>query len=557
MDAGAAAALTTADNGSMALFRSLSPTNSPVRYFPKLSSVLANTNWNEEKLPTTSRTMKFRVTARDNRAGGGGVADSDITVTSVSSAGPFAVTSPNTAVNWSGARTVTWNVAGTASSPINASGVNIYLSTNGGLAFPFLLATNVPNNGSAAVVLPNLNSSQARIMVQGAGNIFYDVSDVNFSVSPGGAVPLVQLSGTSLAAESCTPPNGAVDPYETVTVNWSLINVGNAPTTNLVATLLATNGVYYPGPAQNYGAISAGGTVTRTFAFIPAGVCGGSVTGVVQLVDGAAKMGTVSKIFNLGASRMVVTTQVFQNVNSISIPLVGTATPYPSAITVSGVTNPVMKVTAKVTGLSHTYPDDIDLLLVNPNAQTVMLMSGCGAGNPIAGVNLTFDDAASSQLPSTTSGGQIASGTYLPSNFYSDTLSTPAPAGPYGTMLAPLAANPNGQWKLYIQDFSADDSGSVSGGWGLTFVTSNSVLSCCSSYPAPTLTTTTYSNKVVRFNWSAMPGPHYQVQYRTNLAGGTWQNLGSSILGTNTTMGVTDTIVGNSPTRFYRVLVGP
>jgi subtilisin-like proprotein convertase family protein len=124
-------------------------------------------------------------------------------------------------------------------------------------------------------------------------------------------------------------------------------------------------------------------------------------------------------------------------------------------------------------------------------------------------------------------------------------------------MLAPLAVNPNGQWKLYIQDFSADDSGSVSGGWGLTFVTSNSVLSCCSSYPAPTLTTTTYSNKVVRFNWSAMPGPHYQVQYRTNLAGGTWQNLGSSILGTNTTMGVTDTIVGNSPTRFYRVLVGP
>jgi hypothetical protein len=53
-----------------------------------------------------------------------------------------------------------------------------------------------------------------------------------------------------------------------------------------------------------------------------------------------------------------------------------------------------------------------------------------------------------------------------------------------------------------------------------------------------------------------MPGPHYQVQYRTNLTAGSWQNLGSPILGTNTTMGVTDN-VSNSPTRFYRVLVGP
>jgi hypothetical protein len=87
-------------------------------------------------------------------------------------------------------------------------------------------------------------------------------------------------------------------------------------------------------------------------------------------------------------------------------------------------------------------------------------------------------------------------------------------------------------------------------------VTSSSTTNCCTTFPRPTLTTTTYSNSVVRFNWSAMPGPHYQVQYRTNLVIGTWQNLGSSILGTNTTMGITDN-VGNSPTRFYRVLVGP
>jgi subtilisin-like proprotein convertase family protein len=553
MDAGAAAALTDADNGSMALFRNLLPTNNPVRYFPKLSSVLANTNWNQEKLPTTSRTMKFRVTARDNRAGGGGVADSDITVTSVSGAGPFVVTSPNTATNWSGARTVTWNVAGTASSPINASGVNIYLSTNSGLSFPVLLATNVPNNGSAAVVLPNLFSSQARVMVQGAGNIFYDVSDVNFSVSPGSAVPLVQLSGISLVAESCVPTNGAVDPYETVTVNWSLFNAGNAPTTNLVATLLATNGVYYPGAAQNYGAISAGGTVTRAFTFTPAGVCGGSVTGMVQLTDGAANMGSVAAVFTLGAVQTTVVTQVFNNASTITIVDAASASPYPSTISVSGISTPVTKVTATINGWSHTYPSDVGMLLVGPGGQKVKLVGGAGGGTAVNGVVLTFDDAAGGSL----STSAISSGTYLPTDLSSsDVFNSPAPASPYGSTLAPLTATPNGTWSLYVQDFYAIDSGSISGGWSLRFVTSSSTTNCCTTFPSPTLTTTTYSNNVVRFNWSAMPGPHYQVQYRTNLAAGAWQNLGSSILGTNTTMGITD-IVSNSPIRFYRVLVGP
>ena len=553
MDAGAAAALTDADNGSMALFRNFPPTSSPTRYFPKLSSVLANTNWNQEKLPTTSRTMKFRVTARDNRAGGGGVADSSITVASVSTAGPFVVTSPNTAVSWSGARNVTWNVAGTAGSPINASAVNIYLSTDGGLSFPFLLTNNVPNNGSAVVVLPNVTSSQARVKVQGAGNIFYDVSDVNFSVSPGSPGPLVQLSGTSLVGESCVPPNGAIDPYETVSVNWSLLNAGNAPTTNLVATLLATNGVFYPGAAQSFGAIPAGGTVTRAFTFIPAGVCGGSVTGVVQLVDGAVNMGSLSSVFALGVVQSTVVTQIFNNASAITIVDFASASPYPSTLSVSGVSTSGTKVTATINGWSHTYPSDVEMLLVGPGGQTVKLAGRAGDGAAISGVVVTFDDAASALLPSSA----ISSGTYQPTDFASgDIFNPPAPATPYGSTLAPLAATPNGTWSLYVEDVAGGDSGSISGGWSLRFATTSLTTNCCTSFPVPALTTTTYSNRVVRFNWSALPGPHYQVQYRTNLAIGLWQNLGSSILGTNTTMGITDSIT-NSPTRFYRVLVGP
>ena len=553
MDAGAAAALTDADNGSMALFRSWLPTNSPVRYFPKLSSVLANTNWNQEKLPTTGRTMKFRVTARDNRVGGGGVADSDITVTSVGGAGPFVVTSPNTTTNWSGLRTVTWNVAGTASSPINASGVNIYLSTNSGASFPFLLATNVPNTGSAAVVLPNLFSSSARIMVQGTGNIFYDVSDVNFTNTPSVPVPLVQLSGTSLVAESCAPTNGAVDPYETVTVNWSLYNAGNAPTTNLIATLLVTNGIYYPSAAQNYGAIPAGGTVTRPFTFTPSGPCGGSMTGLVQLADGAVNMGSVSAVFPLGVVQTTVVTQVFNNASAISIVDNASASPYPSTILVSGVSTPVTKVTATINGWSHTFPSDVGMLLVGPGGQKVKLLGGAGSSTDVVGVVLAFDDAAGGPL----STSAITSGTYLPTDLStSEVFSSPAPASPFGTTLLPLTVTPNGTWSLYVQDFASGDSGSISSGWSLRFLTSSSTTNCCNTFPPPALTTTTYSNSVVRFNWSALPGPHYQVQYRTNLTVGSWLNLGSTILATNTTMGITD-VVSNLPSRFYRVLVGP
>jgi len=264
-------------------------------------------------------------------------------------------------------------------------------------------------------------------------------------------------------------------------------------------------------------------------------------------------MGSLSAVFALGAVHTTVVTQVFNNASAITIVDVASASPYPSSLSVSGVSTPVAKVTATINGWSHTYPSDVGMLLVGPGGQKVKLVGAVGGGTPVNGVVLTFDDVAGGSL----STGAISSGTYLPTDLYpSEVFNSPAPSSPYGSTLAPLAATPNGTWSLYVQDFVGGDSGSISTGWSLRFVTSSATTNCCTTFPTPTLTTTTYSNHVVRFNWSAMPGPHYQVQYRTNLAVGTWQNLGSSILGTNTTMGITDT-VDNSPTRFYRVLVGP
>ena len=192
------------------------------------------------------------------------------------------------------------------------------------------------------------------------------------------------------------------------------------------------------------------------------------------------------------------------------------------------------------------------MLLVGPGGQNLKLVGRAGGGTGINGVTLTFNDAASSSLS-----GAISSGTYLPTVVSSTgTFSSPAPAAPYGTTLAPLAATPNGTWSLYVQDFAGGDTGSIANGWSLQFVTTTSTTNCCDTIPAPTLTSTTYSNGIVQFSWNATSGPSYQVQYRTNLTEGAWLNLGAPIAGSNTILGITDN-VGDAPFRFYRLLIMP
>ena len=557
MDLGPATALTDPDNGSSPLFRSFQPTNSPVRYFPSLSLVLANASSVQEIIPTTNRTMTFRVTARDNRAGGGGVADSEMQVTVTNTGSPFAVTFPNTAVTLFGATNVTWNVAGTAVAPIKATNVDIYLSTDGGLTYPFLLKTNAPNTGTATVTLPQITTSNARIKIQGHNNVFYDVSDGDFSVIPVG--PRLQITSTTLTSESCTPANGRIDPFETVTVNWAINNFGNAPTTNLVATLLPQNGIYYPGAPQNYGAIPVNGTVTRSFSFIPSAPCGGSVASVIQLQDGATNLGMLTNILSIGTHVTVISTQVFANLAPINDLTNGPGNPYPSTIVVSGVTNPIVNVTATITGLSCTYDVCAGLLLVGPGGQNAVLMNNAGHVGGLSNVNLTFDDNSTNPVPSVFNNDwrDITSGTYRPTNYY-EGLSFPSPAPPryYGTSISSLAGSPNGTWLLYDCNFCADQTGGISGGWNLAFTTTAQVPVCCATVPAPTIASTIYSNKIVSLTWTALPGPYYQLQYRTNLNSGSWSNLGPSILGTNTTMSFTD-IVTNSPVRFYRVVTTP
>lgn len=220
-DLGAAQSLSPAvDLGSGPLFRSYSPSLSDpsslgafTRTFPRLDDLLAGVTPRGEVLPTTSRTLAFRGVVRD---GDGGTSSDDLTLTVVDTGTPFRVTAPNTAVSLVGgaSTTVTWDVAGTSAAPISTSTVRISLSTDGGRTFPYVLATT-PNDGSQAVTLPNLGATKARIRVEAVGNVYFDVSDLDFIITRAASSPGIAIvesaSSTAVGERAFVQP--ATDSY--------------------------------------------------------------------------------------------------------------------------------------------------------------------------------------------------------------------------------------------------------------------------------------------------------------------------------------------------------
>lgn len=236
-------------------FRPWLPTTDPQRWFPRLSVVASGTNPspNWEVLSSVGRTFKFRVTARDNAVGGGCNAHSDVTITVNGSAGPFVVTQPNTAVTWTAgsSRTVTWNVAGTASNPVNCTAVDILLSTDGGLTWPHVLAIAKPNNGSASVTLPMLATTSARIMVKANGNVFYDMSDQNFTIEMNDPDFILEMAEANVTA--CAPANGVFN----VTVN-GVVGFSSPVTLSAIGLPGGLTASFSPNP------VSPGNTATLT-----------------------------------------------------------------------------------------------------------------------------------------------------------------------------------------------------------------------------------------------------------------------------------------------------
>lgn len=281
---------------------------------------------------------------------------------------------------------------------------------------------------------------------------------------------LIVPAGAALAAESLTPTNGVIDPNETVTLLFAFRNTGGLTTSNLVATLLATNGVVSPSAARSYGALTVGGpSVSRPFSFTAAAANGSRVIATFALSDGTNNLGQAVFTFAIGTATMT-----FSNQSPVVINDAAPASPYPAVINVGGVDGLVSKATVTLAGLSHGSPADVDALLVGPAGQALLLMANSGGSRTVSGVNLTFDDAASNALPLI---GQITSGRFRPTAYMPvATFPTPAPPEPYATNLAAFnGSNPNGPWSLYIIDDTPLDAGSISNGWALTVSTANPV----------------------------------------------------------------------------------
>ncbi|MFK8060578.1 MAG: reprolysin-like metallopeptidase [Polaribacter sp.] len=173
-----------ATNSGGPMFRSLPSKIASDRYMPALQTVVAgNTSSTWEVVPSVTRNMDFALTVRDNDVNGGATSRDDMRVT-VLNADPFTVSVPNASIIWDAGttQTISWNKGTTDVAPINCSFVNIKLSVDGGLTFPITIKANTPNDGSEAIVVPNNVSTKARIMVEAADNIFYNVNAGNFTI---------------------------------------------------------------------------------------------------------------------------------------------------------------------------------------------------------------------------------------------------------------------------------------------------------------------------------------------------------------------------------------
>jgi subtilisin-like proprotein convertase family protein len=160
----------------------------------------------------------------------------------------------------------------------------------------------------------------------------------------------------------------------------------------------------------------------------------------------------------------------WSNTNLLVIPQLGVASTYPSKILVQCAPKSISHLAVTLHGLTHSFPDDVDIMLVAPNGTAIKLLSDCGGSgaNAISNVDLTFSAEAMAFL---SDNAKIRAGIYRPSDYPNDIdpFQSPAPTNATTTNLfAFYGTNPNGYWSLFVVDDHGQDAGSLKG-WTLDF----------------------------------------------------------------------------------------
>jgi hypothetical protein len=373
-------------------------------------------------------------------------------------------------------------------------------------------------------------------------------------------LPVVTPAGTSVLAEGCPPGNGAVDPGEVVTVNFSLQNTGTGPTTNLVGTMLATNGITAPSGPQTYGALAAGGAaVAHAFTFLATGTCGGLVLPTVQLQDGAKNLGTA--VFRIPLGVPTPGAAFSQNFDGAS----GPALP-------DGWTSAGNSLWTTTTARSYSSPNsafvaDPSTVADNSLFSPVIYCSSASAqltfhhyyttesgyDGGVLEIAINYGDFTDILA----AGGSFASGGYngtISPDFGNPLAGQSAWTGTSGAFVTtvvnlPAAAAGSAvqfRWRL------GSDSSTGGTGWCVDSISSSSIsqftYTCCTGAPQPSLSAPQYNttNQTFRFNVTGGAGYSYAVLASTNLSN--WVALSTNVA----PFTVIDSNAVTFPWRFYR-----
>jgi uncharacterized delta-60 repeat protein/uncharacterized repeat protein (TIGR01451 family) len=281
---------------------------------------------------------------------------------------------------------------------------------------------------------------------------------------------LITPAGYAMVAESYVPTNGIIETNETVTLALGLRNATFNLATNVVATLLNTNGVTNASAPVSYGNLAGFAPATcRNFSFKAAATNGQTITVTLRVTFNETNNSLVSYSFNVGQG-----TSTFYCADSIKINGYGTnASPWASTNLVSGLGDTLIKATVTLSNFYAKYPGDVDVLLVSPVGSNSMLMAQCGGSYSVGKLNLTFDDDVATSL---VKNATLLNNVYTnkPTSYYSGTVPFPYPASlssPYYTNLGVFKkTNPQGNWLLYAMDHN-NSTAIISNGWVLTLTT--------------------------------------------------------------------------------------
>lgn len=318
--------------------------------------------------------------------------------------------------------------------------------------------------------------------------------------------PAISGDGFAVTAESCVAPNGAVDPNETVTLNFALRNVGTANTTNLVATLLASGGVTAPSSAQNYGALVAGGgAVTQTFSFTASGACGSNILATFQLTDGATNYGSVTFPIPLGQFAPIYS----QNFDSVAPPALpagwntgagGGQTAWVTTTTASDTAPNAAYSAVAATSGSNELTSAVYALF--PGTSQLSFRHRYGFETGFDGGVLEIKIGAGAFADVITAGGSFESGGYNATLGAGNPLGArPAWSGTnasFSTVTVKLPAAAAGQ-NVQFKWRSATDSSIGGAGWWVDSVSVNATV-CCGIGYAPIITTPPANTTVVYGN---------------------------------------------------------